>query len=55
MDSITSEWEQTGGQSDVDIIQILSKPLLCSKFTDGKGITDTATVNFIFTIVNEEI
>jgi hypothetical protein len=55
MDSITSEWEQTGGQSDVDIIQILSKPLLCSKFTDGKGITDTATVNFVFTIENEEI
>jgi hypothetical protein len=55
MDSITSEWEQTGGQSDVDLIQILSKPLLCSKFTDGKGITDTATVNFVFTIENEEI
>jgi hypothetical protein len=29
--------------------------LLCSKFTDGKGITDTATVNFVFTIENEEI
>ena len=24
-------------------------------FTDGKGITDTTTVNFIFTIENEEI
>ena len=55
MDPIISVWEQTGGQSDVDIIQILSKPLLCSKFTDGKDITDTATVNFVFTIENEEI
>jgi hypothetical protein len=29
--------------------------MLCSKFTDGKGITDTATVNFVVTIENKEI
>ena len=32
-----------------DITHILSKPLLCSKFTDRKGITDTATMNFVVT------